>query len=218
MPNEMRTPTCTPHPRALEKNEPRRARAGSVRVFAAILFCAATLAISPPLGAQLLSGEPSFRWENQVDLQYLMGQGVGDSFSGTGLALDYAYQLKPWLWLDLGLNTRQSRCAFISECGTHTGDAAELLAGVKWQWRGRIPVVPYARVGAGPLFLFPSQGKNAEGFGLRGDLGFRYYFMDWLGLGLGFGTTLGEAAYPSTYVGSHVVQVIDLVIGTSFQF
>lgn len=181
---------------------------------------AATLLSLAPRGAsaQLLTGPPSFRWEYQADVQYLMGQGVGDSFSGNGLAVDFAYQLSPSLWLDLGLNVRQSRCSFFGNCGMYTGDAAELLAGVKWQWRTNIPVVPYVRAGAGPLFLFPTEGPNVGGFGVRGELGFRYFFTDWLGLGLGFGTTLGRAAYGASYTGSHTVEVIDLVLGAAFQF
>jgi hypothetical protein len=168
--------------------------------------------------AQLLSGEPSFRWDYQADVQYLMGQGVGDSFSGTGLALDFAYQIRPSIWFDLGLNVRQSRCAILGDCGRYSGDAAELLAGVKWQLRAGIPLVPYARVGAGPLFLFPSQGENAQGFGVRGDLGVRYFFTDWLGLGVGVGMTLGRASYAASYTGSKTIQVADLVFGAAFQF
>lgn len=189
-----------------------------LRGLSAALVVAGLAASAPPAKAQLLSGEPSFRWDYQADVQYLMGQGLGDSFSGQGLALDFAYQIRPTIWFDLGLNVRQSRCAIVGDCGRYTGDAAELLAGVKWQMRAGIPLVPYARAGAGPLFLFPSEGANAQGFGVRGDLGVRYFFTDWLGLGLGVGMTLGRASYGSGYQGSKTVQVADLLFGAALQF
>jgi hypothetical protein len=165
----------------------------------------------------LAGPHPSLK-QNAVNLQFLFGDGVGDSFSGRGVGIGYGYMLQGPLWLDLQMNLRASACGPLGGCGTNNGSDAELMAGVAWRFRTDIPVVPYVRGAAGLIYLYPDGAQNAMGLAVRAGIGARYYVFDWLGFGIEGALSLGHGYYAADYPGGHTYAVGDMCVGVEFQF
>jgi hypothetical protein len=166
----------------------------------------------------VLAGPHPSRKENAVNVQFLVGTGLGDSFSGRGVGIGYGYMLHGPLWLDLQINVRASACGPLPACAGSTGDDAELMAGVAWRVRTDIPVVPYLRGAAGLLYLYPNGAANAVGLGARAGAGLRYYVFDWLGFGVEAALSLGHGYFAADYRGGRTYAVLDMAIGVEFQF
>jgi hypothetical protein len=200
---------------------------------AAIRFPPVTLALGLALAVGLAGAAPAraddnmlrgphpFLRENELSAHVLLAEGLADSPTGTKLAFDYGYKLAVPLWLDLQLNLQLSTCHSTPgapTCGPATGKAVETLAGVKWKWPTAIPVVPYAKAGAGLAFVFPSGANSAIALMARAAGGANYFFFDWLGLGAEIGFSVGHAFYDATFPGSHTYAVLDFGGGIEFQF
>jgi hypothetical protein len=146
--------------------------------------------------------------DNAVSVHYLFSGGIGDSWSGNKVALDYGYRLDGPAWLDLQFNLQLGNCLATS-CG-RTGSVFELMAGGKWRFVMPTPFVPYVKAGAGPVFLFPDQARSAFGLAIRGGGGVNYFFFDWFGVGIEGDLSLGHAFFDSTFTGSHTYAVFDI--------
>ena len=165
----------------------------------------------------LLQGPHPFLRDNTVSAHYLLTGGIGDSWSGNKVALDYGYRLDGPTWLDLQLNLQVGTCAFSSSC-VRTGSVFELMAGGKWKFVMPTPFVPYVKAGAGPIFLFPDQARSAFGLAMRGGGGVNYFFFDWFGVGIEGDLSLGHAFFDSSVPASHTYAVFDIGAGVEFQF
>jgi hypothetical protein len=196
------------------------------------LLAAAALAVCvcAPVGARadenMLRGPFPFVKDNAVSAHVLLANGLGDAPSGTKLALDYGYKFggpntaAPG-WVDLQLNLQRGTCRpepASTVCGPDTGDAFETLAGVAWKWSTAIPVVPFAKLGAGFVFVFPNGATSAMGIVTRAAGGANYYFFDWLGAGAEVGVSLGHVFYDSTFPGSGAYTIVDLGGGIQVLF
>ena len=167
----------------------------------------------------LLSGPHPMLKENSASVSLLIGNGLGDTFSGRGVGLGYGYMLQGPLWLDLQANLRTSACNFFNgRCGTYAGNDVELLAGASWHFRTDVPAVPYVRGTAGLVYLYPQGAISALGLAVRGAVGVRYYFFDWFGFGIEAALSAGHAYFGSDYGGSHTYAVGDMVLGAEVQF
>lgn len=188
--------------------------------------CTLAIAVHLMLGAGtsaraadlILAGPHPFLKENALSVQFLMGSGLGDSFSGRGVGLGYGYMLNGPLWLDLQMNIRAATCSPDSACGPHTGSDAELLAGAAWRFRTPVPLVPYLRGNAGLVYLYPRAGKDAIGLAVRGSAGAKYFVFDWLGFGLEAALSLGHGYFAADYAGDHTYAVFDVALGVEWQF
>ena len=56
---------------------------------------------------QLLRGPHPFLKDNELSAHLLLAEGLGDSWSGTKLGIDYGYRLSGPLWLNLQLNIQK---------------------------------------------------------------------------------------------------------------
>jgi hypothetical protein len=166
-----------------------------------------------------LEGPHPFLRENTLSVNYLLGTGLGRSFSGQGLGVDYGYMASLPLWIDLQLNFRGSTCPpWRTACGSYTGNDVEALAGLAWRFRLEVPVVPFVRANAGPVFLYPDGASSAVGLAGRVGGGARYFVFDWLGFGGEVALSLGHGFFPSQYPGSRTYAVIDMALGVELQF
>jgi hypothetical protein len=166
----------------------------------------------------VLAGPHPALKENAVSLQFLFGAGISDSWSGRGLGIGYGYMLRGPLWLDLQMNLRASSCGPFGDCGPHTGNDAELMAGAAWRFRTDIPVVPFLRGGIGLIYLYPNGAQSAIGMAARAGAGVRYYIFDWLGFGVEAALSLGHGYLGQDYAGGHTYAVADMGIGVEYQF
>jgi hypothetical protein len=166
----------------------------------------------------ILTGPHPFLKQNALSVQFLLGAGLGDSFSGRGVGLGYGYMLNGPLWLDLQMNVRAASCSPYSTCGVTSGNDVELLAGASWRMRTDIPLVPYLRGAAGLIYLYPRSGQDAMGLAVRGGLGAKYYVYDWLGFGIESALSLGHGYFAQDYAASHSYAVFDVALGMEWQF
>ena len=166
----------------------------------------------------MLTGPHPFLKENSLSLQFLLGEGLGDSFSGRGVGLGYGYMLSGPLWLDLQMNVRAAACSPYGACAATSGSDVELLAGASWRIRTAVPLVPYLRGGAGLVYLYPRVGNDAIGLVARGGAGARYYLFDWLGFGLEAAMSLGHVTFGESYPLGRTYAVFDVALGMEWQF
>ncbi|MBC8133098.1 MAG: hypothetical protein H7X95_08970 [Deltaproteobacteria bacterium] len=195
----------------------RRALLRAVPLLLAIPLCLAAPA-QARADEMMLTGPHPFLKENALSLQFLLGSGLGTSFSGRGVGLGYGYMLNGPLWLDLQMNVRAAACSPVVSCGAANGSDVELLAGASWRMRTAVPLVPYLRGGAGLIFLYPRTGANAMGLAARGGAGAKYYLFDWLGLGIEAALSLGHGYFDQSYQASHTYAVFDVALGMEWQF
>ena len=184
-----------------------------------LLLLLATLASAPARADEnLLHGPHPFLKENELSAHFLLAAGLGDSWSGTKIGLDYGYRLGGPSWLDLQLNLQKGSCALTSGSCARSGSAFETLAGGKWKYATESPLVPYAKVAAGLIYLFPEQARSAVGLALRTGGGVHYFFFDWLGFGVEANLSLGRGFFDSSYTAGHGYAILDIGGGIEFQF
>lgn len=193
----------------------RRALAALATVVAIVLAGAGTPARADE---NLLHGPHPFLKDNELSAHFLLAAGLGDSWGGTKVAIDYGYRLTGPSWLDLQLNIQKGSCPLSSGSCAGSGTVFETLAGGKWKFRTSLPLVPYAKGAAGLIYLFPDQAHSAVGLAARLGGGLNYFFFDWLGLGAEFGLSLGHGFFDSTYAAGHGYAVLDFGGGVEFQF
>jgi hypothetical protein len=196
-------------------------------VFGIVLGLHALVALRPASAHaddNLLRGPHPFLKENAISAYVLVASGQGDSMGGGKVVFDYGYKLTGGpmpAWLDLAVGIQHATCSSdtaTSPCGLKTGSTFETLAGVKWKFATAIPLVPFVGAGAGFAFGFPNGANAGMGIMARAVGGATYFLVDWLGLGLQVGYSLGYLGYDSTFTGSSSYAVFDLGGGVELQF
>jgi hypothetical protein len=193
-----------------------------------LVCCLAALAASVPAPAHaddnLLHGPHPFLKQNALGVYALVANGHADSMGGGKIVFDYGYKLTGGAmpaWLDLAVGVQHATCTAetaATPCGPQTGTTFETLAGVKWKFATAIPLVPFIGANAGFAFGFPNGADAGMGVMARAVGGATYFFVDWLGVGLQVGYSLGNLGYDDTFSGSHTYAVFDVGGGVEFQF
>jgi hypothetical protein len=171
----------------------------------------------------LLRGPHPFRLENA--LTGMGGYGVANQFHGLRAGIGFGYELAGSLWFDLHLDVIDAdpgnAAERISPPCTNCGKVdtfASVLGGLAYRLRANIPVIPYAAVTAGPIYLFNRDARGAVGMALRSAVGARYYLYEWLGLGVELAGLLGGAVVDESAGLSSTVALFDLGLSAEFQF
>lgn len=164
----------------------------------------------------LLHGPFPFLKENELSVHAGFALGLGDAPRGTRVQVDYglALQRGPWLNIQMGLVAGQCN----EPCAVGGGQAVDVLAGAKWKYQMKVPVVPYGKLALGPVFMFPANTSNATGLLVRGSVGANYFFTDWLGFGLEISGAWGLAFYDLGAMRTGNLGSLDFLFGTEFQF
>jgi len=177
-----------------------------------LVSCLAALLMAAPAAARaddnLLRGPHPFLKQNALGIFALVANGQGDSMGGGKVVFDYGYKLTGGAmpaWVDLAVGIQHATCSSsaAAACGPQTGTTFETLTGVKWKFATPIPLVPFLGANAGFAFGFPNGADAGMGVMLRAVGGASYFLMDWLGLGLQVGYSLGRLGYDDTFSGSH---------------
>ena len=157
-----------------------------VRILAPIFTALALFGSAHPAQAaeELLGGSPPLT-RNDVGMFHAgYSAGFGDSASGLRVQGDYFHWLNQSVWLDLQMAVVSRDCNFSpSACESGYSTILDIAVGAVWQFPTNLPIVPYVKVDAGPLFMFPQNRHGAAGILVRGGLGVHYYFLHWLGVG-----------------------------------
>ena len=190
-----------------------------------LLASLALLAVTParadapaPTQENVLRGPHPFLKDNELSAHLLLAEGLGDSWSGTKLGLDYGYHLSGPVWLNLQLNIQKGACSLTPGQCIRSGSVAETLAGGKWKFSTQTPLVPYAKAATGLIYLFPEEARSAVGIAIRGGGGLEYFVFDWLGFGVEVNLSLGHGFFDSSYMAGHGYAIIDIGGGVEFQF
>jgi hypothetical protein len=183
-----------------------------------VLLAAAAAPEAP--AENLLRGPYPFLRDNELSVHGGYAAGFGDTFAGAKASIDYGYKLDAGLWLDIGAGLLSGQCRPRAKDGpcARKGDAAEVLAGVKWKLRMNVPVVPYAKLVAGLAYLYPNGERSALGPLLRTGVGAHYFFYEWLGMGMELTMALGSAGYDDGVALSHTLAGIDVTAGAELAF
>lgn len=156
--------------------------------FPALIF--PVLAVSgfahPARAAEELPGRAHPLLKNDAaTLQGGYSAGFGDSLNGLRLQGDYFHWLDQSVWLDLQVAVVSRGCnSDPSACKSGYGTALELAVGAVGRFQTNLPIVPYVKVAAGPLFMFPPSKHGVAGILVRGGFGVHYHFWRWLGVGV----------------------------------
>lgn len=166
----------------------------------------------------VLRGPHPFLKDNELSAHLLLAEGLGDSWSGTKLGLDYGYRLSAPVWLNLELNIQKGACSLTPGQCIRSGSVVETLAGGKWKFATQTPLVPYFKAATGLIYLFPEEARSAVGIAIRGGGGLNYFVFDWLGFGVEVNLSLGHGFFDSSYMAGHGYAIIDIGGGVEFQF
>ena len=177
---------------------------------------------TPAAAEPLLRGPHPFAKDNELAL--IGGYGMANDFHGVRAAVTYGYELAGSLWLDLRLElvdaasgqppSTPAECVACAEVATFAG----VLGGLKYKLRTEIPLIPYAALDAGPVFVFHRGAGGAVGIALRGAVGARYFLYEWLGLGAEVGVLLGAAAVDEAAGLESALRMLDLGVSAEVQF
>jgi hypothetical protein len=192
-----------------------KTKARTTLVLVVVLLCGLVSA-SARAEDNMLRGPYPFDKDNALSGHVLLAAGGDNTPGGTKISTDYGYRVQGPAWLDLQLNYQHSAChasAGGPACTGPSGTLFEAMIGVKLQWATAIPIVPYAKLGAGLVFAFPDGTPNGLGPAGRVGGGANYFFFDWLGLGVELGVSAGHlSTASSTY------SILDFGGGLEFQF
>jgi hypothetical protein len=161
-----------------------------------------------------LRGPHPFIKDNELTVHAGYGIGLGDMPDGVRVQGDYTYRIGQVPWLDIQMGLLAGACrASGTACG---GKTADILGGLAWKLQTNLPIVPYAKAMAGPVFMFPEGSRGVAGLLARGGAGAHYYPYDWFGLGVEITAAWG-LAFPSGG-GARNVGGIDANVGVALQF
>jgi len=166
---------------------------------------------------ELLRGPHPFTKDNELTLHAGYSAALGDDARGLRLQGDYSYRLGQLLWLDVQMGMTNGSCNTNEiGCAKGSGRAVDIVGGATWKFQTDVPVIPYVRLAAGPVFLFPDGTRSAFGLIGRGGVGAHYYLVDWFGIGIEF-TGSGGLAFRS---GGHTRALgsLDANLGVALQF
>lgn len=184
---------------------------------AALPFLVSSRAYAQPAGDdELLRGPFPFLKENELSAHAGYAIGLGDAPSGTRVQVDYGLALQRGPWLDIQMGLVAGHCN--GTCGAEGGRAVDVLAGAKWKYQMKVPVVPYAKLALGPVFMFPADTSNAAGLLVRGAVGANYFFTERLGFGAEISGAWGQAFYDLGAMRTGTLGSVDFMFGTEYQF
>jgi hypothetical protein len=171
---------------------------------------------------QLLRGPYPFALDNDLTLDG--GYAKANGWGGARASVAYGYSLAGSLWLALQVDTVSatsvSSPAPAPNC-TRCGEVSnyfDVLAGLKYKLRTPIPLVPYAAVVMGPVFLFHERARGAMGIAVRSAVGARYFLYEWFGVGMELGLMLGAAAVDEAAGLDSQVRMVDINLGAQVHF
>jgi hypothetical protein len=132
----------------------------------------------------------NFRGNNELDGMIGPAFSIQDEPGGLKLYNEYGFRVSNLAWFNLQLNFTfggtAHDCAFIGNCDRFSsGQATEIIAGVKWKFQTRNEkLVPYAKVGGGLAFFFvPGPDNDGVAAVFRGGGGVKYYVVPSLAVG-----------------------------------
>ena len=194
----------------------------AVRTFGPTLIAFALLgasASSARAEEELLRGPHPFIKDNELTLHAGYSAGVGDNVRGLRLQGDYLNRLAQAVWLDIQMGIVSGSCRTNQiACGNGSGNAVDILGGAAWKFQTNLPIVPYAKAAAGPIFLFPDSTRSAAGFLLRGAVGAHYFLYDWFGLGAEFAGSWGVAFFAADSHRTGSLGSVDMNLSVALQF
>jgi hypothetical protein len=194
----------------------------AVRYHGVFFLVAAVLAaLSPDARAEdeLLRGPHPFSKDNELAFHIGYGAGLGGNARGLRVQGDFSNRLGQSLWVDIQMAIVSGGChTDETSCRNGSGSAVEVLGGAVWKFQTKLPIVPYAKVNAGPTFIFPDGTRSAAGILFRGGAGAHYFFYDWFGVGAEFSTAAGVAFYGGNGRSSGALGSFDANLGVALQF
>jgi hypothetical protein len=178
-----------------------------------------TTATSARAEEELLRGPHPFIKDNELAIHTGYSVGLGDNVRGLRVQGDYLYRLAQATWLDIQAGVVSGSCRTNqTACGNGSGNAVDVLGGAAWKFQTNLPIVPYAKVDLGPIFLFPDNTRSAAGFLVRGGVGAHYFLYDWFGVGAEFTGTWGLAFFASDAHRTGSLGSVDANLGVALQF
>lgn len=145
-------------------------------------------------------------WQGSLSSYTSSASGIrvyaGSASSGGRFTFDYGRLLSDAgaysIWLDLGFNFVVGGCnvAFLGANYDCSGAEFRPFGGVKLKFRTPIPLVPYAKLGAGAPIVF-NRFCDDNGFGavVQAAGGVKYFLTRNIGVGVEGGFSLGPVAY-----------------------
>jgi len=168
---------------------------------------------------ELLRGPHPFIKDNELTLHAGYSAGLGDNMRGLRVQGDYLNRLAQTAWLDIQMGIVSGSChADQTVCESGSGNAVDVLGGAAWKFQTNLPIVPYVKAAAGPIFLFPSSTRSAAGFLVRGGVGAHYFLYDWFGVGAEVTGSWGVAFFAADSHHSGALGSVDMNLGVALQF
>lgn len=193
-----------------------------VRFFASSLLAFAFWGLAAPSAQaeeELLRGPHPFIRDNELTLHAGYSAGLGDNMRGLRVQGDYLNRLAQTAWLDIQMAIVSGSChADQTVCESGSGNAVDILGGAAWKFQTNLPIVPYAKAAAGPIFLFPSNTRSAAGLLVRGGVGAHYFLYDWFGVGAEVTGSWGVAFFAADSHHSGALGSADINLGVALQF
>jgi len=194
----------------------------AVRTFACPLLALAFLGLTASLAQaeeELLRGPHPFIKDNELTIHAGYSAGLGDNMRGLRVQGDYLNRLAQTLWLDIQMGVVSGSCrSNQTVCTNGSGNGVDILGGAAWKFQTNVPIVPYAKVAMGPIFLFPDNTRSAWGLLVRGGFGAHYFLYDWFGVGAEFTGAWGVAFFDADSHRTGSLGSVDINLGVALQF
>jgi len=168
---------------------------------------------------ELLRGPHPFIKDNELTFHAGYSAGLGDNIRGLRVQGDYLNRLAQTLWLDIQMGVVSGSCRTNQTvCTNGSGNGVDILGGAAWKFQTNLPLVPYAKVALGPIFLFPDNTRSAAGLLVRGGFGAHYFLYDWFGVGAEFTGSWGVAFFAADSHRTGALGSVDANVGVALQF
>ena len=168
---------------------------------------------------ELLRGPHPFIKDNELTVHAGYSAGMGDNMRGLRMQGDYLNRLAQTLWLDIQMGVVSGSCrSNQTVCSNGSGNGVDILAGAAWKFQTNLPIVPYAKVAVGPIFLFPDNTRSAGGILARGGVGAHYFLYDWFGVGAELTGAWGAAFLAADSHRTGSLGSVDINLGVALQF
>jgi hypothetical protein len=168
---------------------------------------------------ELLRGPHPFIKDNELKVHAGYSAGLGDNVRGLRVQGDYLNRLAQTLWLDIQMGVVSGRCRVNQAvCSSGSGNGVDILGGAAWKFQTNLPIVPYAKVAIGPIFLFPDNTRSAGGILVRGGVGAHYFLYDWFGVGAEITSAWGVAFFAADSHRTGSLGSVDINLGVAVQF
>jgi hypothetical protein len=184
----------------------------------AVAFLGLTAA-SAQAEEELLRGPHPFIKDNELTVHAGYSAGLGDNVRGLRVQGDYLNRLAQTLWLDIQMGVVSGSCRVNQTvCSNGSGIGVDILGGAAWKFQTNVPIVPYAKVAMGPIFLFPDNTRSAGGILVRGGVGAHYFLYDWFGVGAEITGAWGVAFFAADSNRTGSLGSVDINLGVAIQF